>query len=111
MRFCRQHIAEATEIPAESLLRKIRFHQIIQADRGRHTARSKFPLSFFPKLCQLSPVLPPLRGALRDRHGRWRRDAMDATLQAQSLRKTTGAAADGEIVWSRRRDAGAKSRR
>jgi hypothetical protein len=28
----------------------------------------------------------PVRGAARDRHGRWERDAMDAHRRAQSLR-------------------------
>jgi hypothetical protein len=37
----------------------------------------------------------PTGGALRDRHGRWMRDAVDATAC-----KTSSAKADGEIVWS-----------
>jgi hypothetical protein len=36
------------------------------------------------------------RGALRDRHERWMRDAMDAAARARRTR----AAADGEAVWS-----------
>jgi hypothetical protein len=41
-------------------------------------------------------VLPcPLKGALRDRHECWARDAMDA-----SRRQTNGVDADGEVVWS-----------
>jgi hypothetical protein len=31
------------------------------------------------------PILHPKRGAARDRHGRWERDAMDAHRRAQSL--------------------------
>src|SRR5215475_10788926 len=45
----------------------------------------------------------PTRGAHRDRHGRWERDAMDAV----GARDERGRA-DGEIVWSRRPDAGVK---
>src|SRR6266700_3280243 len=45
----------------------------------------------------------PKRGALRDRHERWKRDAMDAARQW-----TIDVAADGEIVWSWRSNAGAK---
>jgi hypothetical protein len=41
------------------------------------------------------------RGAFRDRHERWMRDAMDARC-----RQTSGAGADGEVVWSWRLDAG-----
>jgi hypothetical protein len=44
------------------------------------------------------------RGAFRDRHERWKRDAMDAKARA-----TSAAIADGEIVWSCRPWAGAKS--
>jgi hypothetical protein len=35
------------------------------------------------------------RGAFRDRHGRWVRDAVDAMAPL-----TNGAKADGEVVWS-----------
>ena len=51
----------------------------------------------------LSPVLFLQRGALRDRHERWERDAMDAACH-----ETNDVIADGEIVWSWRPDAGAK---
>jgi len=36
-----------------------------------------------------------IRGALRDRHERWVRDAMDAAVSLTSDTK-----ADGEVVWS-----------
>ena len=39
--------------------------------------------------------LVPTRGALRGRHGRWARDAVDADALV-----TNGAHADGEVVWS-----------
>jgi hypothetical protein len=54
---------------------------------------------------QWFPVARPVsaRGALRDRHGRWERDAMDAACQ-----ETNDVVADGEVVWSWRPDAGAK---
>jgi hypothetical protein len=42
---------------------------------------------------QANPV--PIRGAFRDRHGRWVRDAMDVMAPL-----TNGAKADGEVVWS-----------
>ena len=35
------------------------------------------------------------RGAFRDRHGRWERDAVDAVVRETSARE-----ADGEVVWS-----------
>jgi hypothetical protein len=37
----------------------------------------------------------PIRGAFRDRHGRWARDAMDAFARQDEPRE-----ADGEVVWS-----------
>jgi len=50
-----------------------------------------------------SPCPAPKRGALRDRHGRWQRDAVDAMA-----RETSEARADGEGVWSWHPKAGAK---
>jgi hypothetical protein len=43
------------------------------------------------------------RGAYRDRHETWGGDAVDVEVPL-----TSGAEADGEIVWSWRRDAGVK---
>ena len=48
-----------------------------------------------------SPALA--RGALRDRHGRWERDAMDAICH-----ETNDNIADGEVVWSWRPKVGVK---
>ena len=43
------------------------------------------------------PALSRLtRGAARDRHGRWERDAMDAS----SATDESADLADGEVVWS-----------
>src|SRR5262249_51963381 len=42
-----------------------------------------------------SCISRPPRGTVRDGHGGWTRDAMDA-----QARKTSGACTDGEIVWS-----------
>jgi hypothetical protein len=39
--------------------------------------------------------LVPTRGALRGRHGRWVRDAVDVDVPL-----TNGTDADGEVVWS-----------
>jgi predicted Fe-S protein YdhL (DUF1289 family) len=51
------------------------------------------------------PRIPrPCRGALRDRHERWLWDAMDA-----ASRQTIVEVTYGEVVWSWRPDAGAKS--
>src|SRR5262249_45587015 len=48
---------------------------------------------------QITPMLarvpPPIRGAYRDRHGRWLRDAMDAVSH-----ETNEHIAYGEVVWS-----------
>jgi hypothetical protein len=41
------------------------------------------------------PVSRPIRGAYRDRHERWTRDAVDTDRQL-----TSDDAVDGEVVWS-----------
>jgi hypothetical protein len=51
------------------------------------------------------------RGALRDRHERGARDAMDAMGQRTVFVRTTDLMADGEVVWSWHPDTDAKSRR
>ena len=55
-------------------------------------------LAAFPDFAALYPgydTARRARGALRDRHERWERDAVDA-IAAQ----TSAASADGEVVWS-----------
>jgi hypothetical protein len=42
----------------------------------------------------------PTRGALRGRHGRWVRDAVDATVSAHESVRANDTKADGEVVWS-----------
>jgi len=46
----------------------------------------------------------PKRGAYRDRHGRWARDAMAEVSRGRRAREFS----DGEVVWSWRPDAGVK---
>jgi hypothetical protein len=53
----------------------------------------------------------PARGAYRDRHGRWAWDAMDAAVSGAVDARTNDTATYGEVAWSWRPDAGAKSRR
>jgi len=40
------------------------------------------------------------RGALRGRHGRWERDAVDATVSVHESVRANDTLADGEVVWS-----------
>jgi hypothetical protein len=40
------------------------------------------------------------RGALRGRHGRWERDAVDATVSVHGSVRANDIEADGEVVWS-----------
>jgi hypothetical protein len=48
---------------------------------------------------QITGIFPPVsrlkRGALRGRHERWERDAVDAAAH-----ETNAPGADGEVVWS-----------
>jgi hypothetical protein len=47
---------------------------------------------------QANPV--PIRGAFRDRHGRWVRDAVDVKRRSAIFARTNGVFTDGEVVWS-----------
>jgi hypothetical protein len=50
------------------------------------------------------------RGVTADRHETWVRDAMDAGgVERAHVARTNDADADGEVVWSWRSEAGAKS--
>ena len=51
--------------------------------------------SRLPQIKPISIAVPSHRGAFRDRHGRWERDAVDADVLT-----TNGTEADGEVVWS-----------
>ena len=74
--------------------------------------RKKYFPFRFPQITSISPAVPAHRGAFRDRHGRWARDAVDAAALARdgiagrvsrersSRAQTNGADADGEVVWS-----------
>jgi hypothetical protein len=56
----------------------------------------KFFPSRFTQITAISSAVPrPSRGAFRDRHGRWVRDAVDADGASDE-----SANADGEVVWS-----------
>jgi len=72
-------------------------------------------------ICRTSPALrcranqndalahpAPIRGAARDRHGRWVWDAMDAAASGAIIARTNDAATYGEVVWFWRSNAGAK---
>ena len=47
------------------------FHEPIQAGRSDQPSEPKYLSSVFPKIRLSAPVPPPIRGAFRDRHGRW----------------------------------------
>jgi hypothetical protein len=55
----------------------------------------------FPKIrSMIRPVPRSPRGALRDRHERWARDAMDVLGRSALAAPTNDLNADGEVVWS-----------
>src|SRR5882672_4063012 len=83
------------------------------------TCRIPTGIAMNPKSDRSSTHPALTRGALRGRHGRWEREAVDATAsqRASMIRKrscsierarTNDADADGEVVWSWRSNAGAK---
>src|SRR5215475_1814738 len=49
------------------------------------SSAQKNSLPFFRKLCFSSLILIPLRGAARDRHGRWSWDAVDVMVCSARL--------------------------
>jgi len=57
---------------------------------------AKYFVSHPPSTVAISAPFRPARGAFRDRHERWARNAVDAGSGAL----TSGASADGEVVWS-----------
>src|SRR5262245_31270132 len=84
--------------------------------RGRelvHARMRKLPVvpicrTTWPLRCRANqnehPRVPPsIRGTLRDRHERWKRDAVDAASH-----ETNEMIADGEVVWFWRPKAGVK---
>jgi len=67
-----------THEPAKSHAPKNYFRIAVQRDRRVCPVIAKNQLSFSRKICFSAHVLIPPRGAFRDRHERWKRDAMDA---------------------------------
>jgi len=64
---------------------------------GFHSRNSEFRKLFLTthlKQDYYNPIPSQIRGAFRDRHGRWVRDAVDVAAPL-----TNGAKADGEVVW------------
>jgi hypothetical protein len=67
---------------ALEIARKIRFRERFQADLGCPVPRKKiFRFSLSPNQWLCVPCPAFTRGALRDRHERWERDAMDASAR------------------------------
>ena len=51
-------------------------------------------------MCFTPFILIPLRGAARDRHGRWKRDAVDVRVCSARMRADENIVTDGEGAWS-----------
>jgi len=62
--------------------------------------REKYSSSVFQKHVVISPHPASARGAYRDRHGRWKRDAVDVRMLKRGDAWTKAALADGKGVWS-----------
>jgi hypothetical protein len=60
----------------------------------------KYSSSIFPKSMFLSAHPASPGGAARDRHGRWRRDAVDVRVCSALGRADESSFTDGEGVWS-----------
>src|ERR1700761_9704073 len=101
----RRHFAPLTarggilrpEMPEKTLHQKSNFANPIKADSPVQSPKKKyFALPVGQIICRSLRHPAPIRGAYRDRHGRWTRDAMDAAGGARRTRPE----ADGEVVWS-----------
>jgi hypothetical protein len=89
-----------TEAMCRSSGKSLRFIRIVSSPFATNIL-----LPFFGNMW-LSPCIPcPYRGALRDRHERWARDAMDA----EAAPDERGTMRTSKGVWSRPPDAGVKS--
>ena len=72
-------LAQPSQIPPKRVARKRRFRQADQGDLGDPVLPAKIiRFAVTPNHPYNSGHPVPLRGAYRDRHGRWVRDAMDA---------------------------------
>jgi hypothetical protein len=76
-------------LTAASFVNEINLIWPVQIQTQKHFAVHRSQISGFSAAVPL-----PARGAFRDRHERWVRNAMDALA-----RKTRRAEADGEVVW------------
>jgi hypothetical protein len=63
--------------PSDSLAAKNSFLELIQIDRSRPSTGAKYFYLRKTEIVHMSLRPAPIRGAFRDRHERWRRDAMD----------------------------------
>jgi len=86
---------ERLEIHVPARARKTGFDEANQSDLPSPVLFEKiFRFSASPNQIDIPPSRPE-RGAFRDRHGRWVRDAVDALARQDERTK-----ADGEVVWS-----------
>ena len=60
----------------------------------------KYSSSTFPKSMFLSAYPASPGGAARDRHGRWKQDAVDVRVLSALMRADESSFMDGEGVWS-----------
>jgi hypothetical protein len=65
-----------------------------------------FPLHTRPKSPAYSVLSRARERGVGHRHERWARGAVDAVASSRLLARTSDVAADGEVVWFRRPDAG-----
>jgi hypothetical protein len=92
----------AAPMSANRSARKSDFSQRHQGDLACPVGSRKiFDFTWSAKHRPILACPVPQRGALRDRHGRWVRDAVDTAASSRaSGARTNDAIADGEVVWS-----------
>jgi hypothetical protein len=105
------HCAQRPKSRPDRLRQNRKFLRLFKLILAVQFVREKYSTLREPKSVASLYLSRPARGAYRDRHGRWAWDAMDAAVSGAVDARTNDAATYGEVAWSWRPDAGAKSRR
>jgi hypothetical protein len=107
--FDRRRTRKSLSTPENQMRGKTNFASRFKPIPQSSPPAKNISLSFFPKLMFPADVPRSRRGALRGRHERWARDAVDVSELQRAIRApTNNSDADGKAVWSWRSEAGAK---
>jgi hypothetical protein len=107
--FDRRRARKSLSMPENRMRGKTNFASRFKPFPLSSPTAENISLSFFPKLVFAADVPCSRRGALRGRHERWARDAVDVSELQRAIRApANNSDADGQAVWSWHPDADAK---